>query len=84
MELSFSTGSEIYVYGEMDDDGFYMGELPNGMRGLVPSNFLTEASDQQGVQGRRLGPRGGQGPGAKGPPPPPREQGVLRGNQGKI
>lgn len=27
--------------GEMDDDGFYMGEL-NGRRGLVPSNFLTD------------------------------------------
>lgn len=25
----------------MDDDGFYLGEL-NGVRGLVPSNFLQE------------------------------------------
>jgi RIMS-binding protein 2 len=31
----------ITVYGEMDDDGFYVGEL-NGVRGLVPSNFLQE------------------------------------------
>ena len=30
------------IFGEMDDDGFYMGEL-NGQRGLVPSNFLQEA-----------------------------------------
>ena len=30
------------VYGEMDDDGFFMGEQ-NGRRGLVPSNFLQEA-----------------------------------------
>ena len=30
------------VYGDMDDDGFYLGEL-RGQRGLVPSNFLTEA-----------------------------------------
>lgn len=42
MELCFSTGNVIYVYGDMDEDGFYMGEL-NGVRGLVPSNFLMEA-----------------------------------------
>merc|ERR1719458_1840092 len=29
----------------MDDDGFYMAEL-RGQRGLVPSNFLTEAPGQ--------------------------------------
>merc|ERR1719458_1696461 len=33
------------VFGEMDDDGFYMAEL-RGQRGLVPSNFLTEAPGQ--------------------------------------
>lgn len=33
----------ITVFGDMDDDGFYMGEL-NGVRGLVPSNFLQEVS----------------------------------------
>lgn len=42
VELSFQTGDIIYVYGDMDDDGFYLGEL-RGQRGLVPSNFLTEA-----------------------------------------
>ena len=31
----------VLIDGEMDDDGFYMGEL-NGRRGLVPSNFLTD------------------------------------------
>ena len=40
VELSFRTGDMLLVYGDMDDDGFYMGEL-NGRRGLVPSNFLT-------------------------------------------
>lgn len=77
VELSFTTGQIINVYGEMDDDGFYMGEI-DGVRGLVPSNFLTEAPDQYGTtagqssQGR--GQRGrGVGPGARGPPPPPRE-----------
>ena len=41
VELSFRTGDVLLVYGDMDDDGFYMGEL-NGRRGLVPSNFLTD------------------------------------------
>ncbi|XP_024939852.1 uncharacterized protein LOC107266706 isoform X3 [Cephus cinctus] len=75
VELSFETGNEIYVYGEMDDDGFYMGEC-NGVRGLVPSNFLTEAPCQgegQPPSGNRRPPGQGQGPGARGPPPPPRE-----------
>ena len=35
------TGEVILIYGEMDDDGFFMGEL-NGARGLVPSNFLAD------------------------------------------
>lgn len=44
-ELNFQTGQIIHVYGDMDDDGFFMAEI-DGVRGLVPSNFLTEASDQ--------------------------------------
>lgn len=74
VELSFQTGNEIYVYGEMDDDGFFMGEL-NGVRGLVPSNFLTEAPGQgpSMAQGNKRPFIQGQGPGARGPPPPPRE-----------
>lgn len=38
-ELTFSAGDVIYVFGDMDDDGFYYGDL-NGHKGLVPSNFL--------------------------------------------
>lgn len=38
-ELPFKMGDIINVIGDMDDDGFYLGEL-NGRRGLVPSNFL--------------------------------------------
>lgn len=66
----------------MDEDGFYMGEI-DGVRGLVPSNFLSEAPDQYGTQAptagsvaqRQLNNRGGRGigPGARGPPPPPRD-----------
>lgn len=41
VELSFKTGEIITIYGDMDDDGFYMGEV-SGRRGLVPSNFLTD------------------------------------------
>jgi RIMS-binding protein 2 len=39
--LSFNSGNIITIIGDMDEDGFYMGEL-NGVRGLVPSNFLQE------------------------------------------
>ena len=45
VELSFRTGDVIVVYGDMDDDGFYMAEL-RGQRGLVPSNFLADAPNQ--------------------------------------
>lgn len=58
-----------------------MGEL-DGVRGLVPSNFLGDAPDQYGNQGptansvaqRSLNSRGRgmSGPGARGPPPPER------------
>lgn len=68
----------------MDDDGFYMGEL-NGVRGLVPSNFLTEAPGQNQGQpplGRRPGGQS-QGPGARGPPPPPREPPPAGHRRGK-
>ena len=41
-ELAFSRGDVIAVYGDADDDGFYLGEL-DGRSGLVPSNFLQEA-----------------------------------------
>ncbi|CAH2295701.1 RIMS-binding 2 isoform X3 [Pelobates cultripes] len=43
-ELTFCTGDIITVFGEIDEDGFYYGEL-NGHRGLVPSNFLEEVPD---------------------------------------
>ncbi|KAM4567058.1 RIMS-binding protein 2 [Odontesthes bonariensis] len=39
VELGFRSGDIIYVLGEMDQDGFYYGDL-HGRRGLVPSNFL--------------------------------------------
>lgn len=60
VELSFQTGDIIKVFGDMDDDGFFMGEL-NGVRGLVPSNFLTDAPPEYGGDGRG-GRRGGGQP----------------------
>ncbi|XP_078277956.1 syntaxin-2-like [Rhinoraja longicauda] len=43
-ELTFCAGDIISVWGELDEDGFYYGEM-NGHRGLVPSNFLEEVPD---------------------------------------
>lgn len=39
-ELSLQAGEYLFVYGHMDEDGFYKGELMNGRTGLVPSNFV--------------------------------------------
>ena len=82
MELSFRTGDVITVYGDMDDDGFYMAEL-RGQRGLVPSNFLTDAPNQgKSLLGGMLsGITGGNQGGLTGPPPPPRGQ--MAGKKGK-
>ena len=36
-------GDLIIIYGDMDDDGFFIGEV-KGKKGLVPSNFIREAN----------------------------------------
>lgn len=43
-ELPLTAGDYIYVYGDPDDDGFFEGELMNGKRGLVPSNFIERVA----------------------------------------
>ncbi|XP_064022254.1 peripheral-type benzodiazepine receptor-associated protein 1 isoform X8 [Pogoniulus pusillus] len=48
-ELTFSAGDIITVFGSMDDDGFYYGEL-NQQRGLVPSNFLEAVTADGGKE----------------------------------
>ncbi|XP_072603675.1 peripheral-type benzodiazepine receptor-associated protein 1 isoform X3 [Vulpes vulpes] len=53
-ELPFRAGDVITVFGDMDDDGFYYGEL-NGRRGLVPSNFLEGPGPEAGVRDREPG-----------------------------
>ncbi|XP_032802864.2 RIMS-binding protein 2-like isoform X5 [Petromyzon marinus] len=45
-ELPLAAGEYVYVYGDMDEDGFYEGELMDGRRGLVPSNFIERISDE--------------------------------------
>ncbi|XP_051887776.1 LOW QUALITY PROTEIN: RIMS-binding protein 2 [Pristis pectinata] len=45
-ELPLKAGKYLYVYGEMDEDGFYEGELMDGRRGLVPSNFVALLQDE--------------------------------------
>ncbi|VVC97863.1 unnamed protein product [Leptidea sinapis] len=61
-ELSFQTGQIIHVYGDMDDDGFFMAEI-DGVRGLVPSNFLADTNDQYAAGQSNQGPPGGRGMG---------------------
>ncbi|XP_019738177.1 RIMS-binding protein 2-like isoform X1 [Hippocampus comes] len=60
-ELPLVAGKYLYVYGNMDDDGFYEGELLDGQRGLVPSNFVEFVQDKeklsiQAGEGEDLGP----------------------------
>ncbi|XP_015736307.1 peripheral-type benzodiazepine receptor-associated protein 1 isoform X2 [Coturnix japonica] len=43
-ELPLTAGEYIYIYGDMDEDGFFEGELMDGRRGLVPSNLVAELS----------------------------------------
>ncbi|XP_039938089.1 peripheral-type benzodiazepine receptor-associated protein 1 isoform X3 [Hirundo rustica] len=44
-ELPLTAGEYIYIYGDMDEDGFFEGELMDGRRGLVPSNFVEQVAD---------------------------------------
>ena len=44
-ELPLTAGEFIYVYGDMDEDGWFVGELTDGTRGFVPSNLVEEVSD---------------------------------------
>ncbi|XP_026199892.1 RIMS-binding protein 2 isoform X8 [Anabas testudineus] len=45
-ELPLVAGKYLYIYGTMDEDGFYEGELLDGQRGLVPSNFVDFVKDE--------------------------------------
>ncbi|XP_060927844.1 RIMS-binding protein 2 isoform X2 [Limanda limanda] len=54
-ELPLVAGKYLYVYGTMDDDGFYEGELLDGQRGLVPSNFVDLVQDEETTSVQRRG-----------------------------
>lgn len=41
-ELHLNAGDFIMMTGEVDQDGFFMGELLDGRKGLVPSNFVEK------------------------------------------
>ncbi|KAM6155794.1 RIMS-binding protein 2 [Rhynchocyon petersi] len=54
-ELPLTAGKYLYVYGDMDEDGFYEGELLDGQRGLVPSNFVDFVQDNESRLSGSLG-----------------------------
>ncbi|XP_075389903.1 RIMS-binding protein 2 isoform X2 [Tenrec ecaudatus] len=54
-ELPLTAGKYLYVYGDMDEDGFYEGELLDGQRGLVPSNFVDLVQDNESRLASTLG-----------------------------
>ncbi|XP_008589649.1 PREDICTED: RIMS-binding protein 2 isoform X1 [Galeopterus variegatus] len=54
-ELPLTAGKYLYVYGDMDEDGFYEGELLDGQRGLVPSNFVDFVQDNESRLAGTLG-----------------------------
>lgn len=45
-ELSLNAGDFVLVFSEMDEDGFYYGELLDGRRGVVPSNFIDKLTGE--------------------------------------
>jgi hypothetical protein len=44
-ELAITAGEYVYVYGDVDEDGFYFGEKEDGQKGMVPSNFIEQVAD---------------------------------------
>ncbi|KAK2505804.1 hypothetical protein MC885_004016 [Smutsia gigantea] len=46
-ELPLTAGDYVYIFGDMDEDGFYEGELEDGRRGLVPSNLVEQIPDSE-------------------------------------
>lgn len=38
--MTLLTGDYLYILNEDDEYGFFNGELLNGRKGLVPSNFV--------------------------------------------
>jgi len=48
--LPLTAGEHLFMLNEDDEDGFYMGQLLSGRKGLVPSNFVERINlDQTNV-----------------------------------
>ena len=47
-ELAVTACDYFYVYRDIDEDGFYHGQLQNREIGLVPSNFVERVMDESG------------------------------------
>lgn len=45
-EIPLNAGDFILIYGGVDDDGYCVGELLDGRRGLVPSNFIEKITGE--------------------------------------
>ncbi|RUS89745.1 hypothetical protein EGW08_002448, partial [Elysia chlorotica] len=50
MELPLTAGDYVLVVGDMDEDGFFEGELIDGRQGLVPSNFIEIVEEEDLVE----------------------------------
>lgn len=48
-ELAVTAGDYLYVYGDIDEDGFYHAQHQNGEVGMVPSNFVEKVPDEDGM-----------------------------------
>ena len=48
-ELAVTAGDYLYVYGDIDEDGFYHAQHQNGEVGMVPSNFVEKVQDEDGM-----------------------------------
>ena len=46
VELTLKRGDYVYVYGTMDDDGFFTARLSDGKEGLVPCNYIQKLADE--------------------------------------
>ena len=52
-ELALTAGDYVLIWGNMDEDGFYEGELLDGRKGLVPSNFIQRLQGEDLVEFHR-------------------------------
>ena len=46
-ELPLTAGEYMFILSEDDEDGFFMGQLLSGRKGLVPSNFVERITLDQ-------------------------------------